>query len=397
MSKLKFFSNIHSVENKRIIVRLDLNVPMENSEIKDDTRIEVIKPLLDKLKDSGAKVILISHLGRPKGEVSPNLSLKPIFDYFKRKCNYNISFYQNKIDDEAVAFTKKLKSKDFVLFENIRFFKEEEANDENFAKNLAKLGDLFINEAFSCSHRMQASIHKITKFIDSYGGPLLEKELKSIDLLSKNKKKPVTCIIGGSKISTKINILTSLIKNSENLIVVGAMANNFIKFKNINVGKSLIENGVEKILKNIIDLSERNNCKIIIPLDVNSSTDLNGTPIRKDVHDIGSKEMILDIGEKTIGLINKIVDDSKTVFWNGPAGYYENENFSEGTISIARKIAKNTKTKSLVSIIGGGDTLAAIKNTGLQNSFTHLSTAGGAFLESLEGKELPGIKVLRKN
>ena len=244
---------------------------------------------------------------------------------------------------------------------------------------------------------MQASIHKITKFIDSYGGPLLEKELKSIDLLSKNKKKPVTCIIGGSKISTKINILTSLIKNSENLIVVGAMANNFIKFKNINVGKSLIENGVEKILKNIIDLSERNNCKIIIPLDVNSSTDLNGTPIRKDVHDIGSKEMILDIGEKTIGLINKIVDDSKTVFWNGPAGYYENENFSEGTISIARKIAKNTKTKSLVSIIGGGDTLAAIKNTGLQNSFTHLSTAGGAFLESLEGKELPGIKVLKKN
>ena len=397
MSKLKFFSNIHSVENKRIIVRLDLNVPMENSEIKDDTRIEVIKPLLDKLKDNGAKVILISHLGRPKGEVSPNLSLKPIFDYFKRKCNYNISFYQNKIDDEAVAFTKKLKSKDFVLFENIRFFKEEEANDENFAKNLAKLGDLFINEAFSCSHRMQASIHKITKFIDSYGGPLLEKELKSIDLLSKNKKKPVTCIIGGSKISTKINILTSLIKNSENLIVVGAMANNFIKFKNINVGKSLIENGVEKILKNIIDLSERNNCKIIIPLDVNSSTDLNGTPIRKDVHDIGSKEMILDIGEKTIGLINKIVDDSKTVFWNGPAGYYENENISEGTISIARKIAKNTKTKSLVSIIGGGDTLAAIKNTGLQNSFTHLSTAGGAFLESLEGKELPGIKVLKKN
>ena len=197
MSKLKFFSNIHSVENKRIIVRLDLNVPMENSEIKDDTRIEVIKPLLDKLKDSGAKVILISHLGRPKGEVSPNLSLKPIFDYFKRKCNYNISFYQNKIDDEAVAFTKKLKSKDFVLFENVRFFKEEEANDENFAKNLAKLGDLFINEAFSCSHRMQASIHKITKFIDSYGGPLLEKELKSIDLLSKNKKKPIKCNICG--------------------------------------------------------------------------------------------------------------------------------------------------------------------------------------------------------
>ncbi len=397
MSELKLFSNIYSLENKRVIVRLDLNVPIENSEIKDDTRIQVVIPLLNKLKDSGAKAILISHLGRPKGKVDTKLSLKPIFEYLKKKGNYNISFYQGKINNEAVEFTKKLKSGSFVLFENIRFYKEEEANEEIFAKNLAKLGDLFINEAFSCSHRTQASIHKITKFVDSYGGPLLEKEIKSIDLLIKNKKKPVSCIIGGSKISTKINILTSLIKNSENLIIVGAMANNFIKFKNINVGKSLIEKGVEKIIKQIIDLSKKNNCKIIIPIDVNSSTDLNGIPSHKSINNLQPKEMILDIGEETIRLINKTLDESRTVFWNGPAGYYENKNFATGTISIAKKIAENTKLKSLISIIGGGDTLAAIKNTGLQNSFTHLSTAGGAFLESLEGKELPGIKVLRKN
>ncbi len=397
MSELKLFSNIYSLENKRVIVRLDLNVPIENSEIKDDTRIQVVIPLLNKLKDSGAKVILISHLGRPKGKVDTKLSLKPIFEYLKKKGNYNISFYQGKINNEAVEFTKKLKSGSFVLFENIRFYKEEEANEEIFAKNLAKLGDLFINEAFSCSHRTQASIHKITKFVDSYGGPLLEKEIKSIDLLIKNKKKPVSCIIGGSKISTKINILTSLIKNSENLIIVGAMANNFIKFKNINVGKSLIEKGVEKIIKQIIDLSKKNNCKIIIPIDVNSSTDLNGIPSHKSINNLQPKEMILDIGEETIRLINKTLDESRTVFWNGPAGYYENKNFATGTISIAKKIAENTKLKSLISIIGGGDTLAAIKNTGLQNSFTHLSTAGGAFLESLEGKELPGIKVLRKS
>ena len=397
MSELKLFSNIYSLENKRVIVRLDLNVPIENSEIKDDTRIQVVIPLLNKLKDSGAKAILISHLGRPKGKVDTKLSLKPIFEYLKKKGNYNISFYKGKINNEAVEFTKKLKSGSFVLFENIRFYKEEEANEEIFAKNLAKLGDLFINEAFSCSHRTQASIHKITKFVDSYGGPLLEKEIKSIDLLIKNKKKPVSCIIGGSKISTKINILTSLIKNSENLIIVGAMANNFIKFKNINVGKSLIEKGVEKIIKQIIDLSKKNNCKIIIPIDVNSSTDLNGIPSHKSINNLQPKEMILDIGEETIRLINKTLDESRTVFWNGPAGYYENKNFATGTISIAKKIAENTKLKSLISIIGGGDTLAAIKNTGLQNSFTHLSTAGGAFLESLEGKELPGIKVLRKN
>ncbi len=397
MSNLKIFSSDISVSGKRVIVRLDLNVPINNSKIDDDTRIKVVEPFVKKLIENKAKVILLSHLGRPKGKVVSELSLKPIFNYLEKKLNGKIYFYQEKIDSKAVDASNKLKPGEVLLFENIRFFKEEEGDEETFAKNLSKLGDIYINEAFSCSHRKQASIHKITRFIDSYGGPLLEKEIQSINLIIKNKKKPVTCIIGGSKVSTKINILSSLSKKADNLVIVGAMANNFLKFKGINVGKSLIEEGSENIVKNINTLAAKNKCNIIIPVDWNTSSSVNGDPIYKSLKDMGSEDMILDIGKSTIDLISKTIDNSNTVFWNGPAGYYENKNFSTGTLSIANKIAENTKSKSLISIVGGGDTVAAIKNTGLENVFTHLSTAGGAFLESLEGKELPGIKVLEKN
>lgn len=397
MSDLKIFSSDISVSGKRIIVRLDLNVPINNSKIDDDTRIKVIEPFVNKLIENKAKVILLSHLGRPKGKVVSELSLKPIFNYLEKKLNGKIYFYQEKIDSKAVDASNKLKPGEVLLFENIRFFKEEEDDEETFAKNLSRLGDIYINEAFSCSHRKQASIHKITRFIDSYGGPLLEKEIQSINLIIKNKKKPVTCIIGGSKVSTKINILSSLSKKADNLVIVGAMANNFLKFKGINVGKSLIEEGSENIVKNINTLAAKNKCNIIIPVDWNTSSSVNGDPVYKSLKDMGSEDMILDIGKSTIDLISKTIDNSNTVFWNGPAGYYENKNFSTGTLSIANKIAENTKSKSLISIVGGGDTVAAIKNAGLENVFTHLSTAGGAFLESLEGKELPGIKVLKKN
>ena len=397
MSDLKIFSSDISVSGKRVIVRLDLNVPINNSKIDDDTRIKVIEPFVNKLIENKAKVILLSHLGRPKGKVVSELSLKPIFNYLEKKLNGKIYFYQEKIDSKAVDASNKLKPGEVLLFENIRFFKEEEGDEETFAKNLSRLGDIYINEAFSCSHRKQASIHKITRFIDSYGGPLLEKEIQSINLIIKNKKKPVTCIIGGSKVSTKINILSSLSEKVDNLVIVGAMANNFLKFKGINVGKSLIEEGSENIVKNINTLAAKNKCNIIIPVDWNTSSSVNGDPVYKSLKDMGSEDMILDIGKSTIDLISKTIDSSNTVFWNGPAGYYENKNFSTGTLSIANKIAENTKSKSLISIVGGGDTIAAIKNTGLENVFTHLSTAGGAFLESLEGKELPGIKVLKKN
>ena len=397
MSNLKIFSKDTPVNGKRVIVRLDLNVPISKSKIDDETRIKVVEPFINKLIENKAKVILLTHLGRPKGKVVSELSLKPIFHYLEKKLNGKIYFYQEKIDDKTVDVSNKLKPGEILLIENIRFFKEEESDEETFAKNLSKLGDIYINEAFSCSHRKQASIHKITKFIDSYGGPILEKEIQSINLIIKNRKRPVTCIIGGSKVSTKLNILSSLLKNTDNLVIVGAMANNFLKFKGVNVGASLIEKGSENTVKNINELAEKNKCKFIIPVDFNTSSNVNGEPIYKSLNDMGSEDIILDIGKKTIDLINKTIDKSNTVFWNGPAGYYENKNFSTGSLCIAKKIAENTNSKSLISIVGGGDTIAAIKNTGLENSFTHLSTAGGAFLECLEGRELPGIKVLKKN
>ena len=397
MSNLKIFSDKIPVAGKRIIVRLDLNVPIKNSKIDDDTRIKIIKPLIINLIKNKAKIIIISHLGRPKGQILADLSLQPIFEYFKKKISEKVFFYKGNIDDEAINQTKKLKPGQILLFENIRFYKEEENNDEKFAKKLSNLGEIYINEAFSCSHRKQASLDKITKFIDSYGGPNLEKEINSIDMILKNKKKPISCIIGGSKVSTKISILSKLLEIANNLIIVGAMANNFIKYKGFEIGSSLVENHSENKIKEIYDLSKKNNCKIIVPVDVKTSLELNGTPSNKKLKNIDSKDIILDIGEDTLKLINQLIDSSNTVFWNGPAGYYENKNFAEGSVLIARKMAHNTRSKSLISIVGGGDTLAAIKNTGLEKVFTHLSTAGGAFLESLEGKELPGIKVLKKN
>ena len=397
MSGLKIYSEEIPIKNKRVIVRLDLNVPINNSKIDDDTRIKIIEPFLIKLVENKAQIVLLSHLGRPKGKVVPELSLYPVFLYLKKKLKTNLFFYKNKIDHDAIEASKKLKAGEILFFENIRFFKEEEDDEETFAEILSKLGDIYINEAFSCSHRKQASMHKITKFIDSYGGPILAKEIKSIDLIIKNKKKPVTCIIGGSKVSTKINILSSLSEIADNLVIVGAMANNFLKLKGINVGASLIEKGSENSVKNINVLAKKNKCNILIPVDCNTSTDINGQPAYKLLNELRSNDIILDIGKKTINLINKTIDSSNTVFWNGPAGYYENKSFLSGSLSIANRIAENTKSKSLISIVGGGDTIATIKNTGLEKVFTHLSTAGGAFLESLEGKELPGIKVLKKS
>ena len=394
MSNLRIFSEKLDINNKRIIVRLDLNVPINNFKIEDNTRIKIIEPFINKLIEKKAKIILISHLGRPKGKIVKEMSLKPIFDYLQKNLGGKISFYQGEIDNDAVNASKNLMPGEVLLNENIRFFKEEENDDENFAKNLSKLGDFYINEAFSCSHRKQASLHKITKYIDSYGGPLLEKEIQSINLILKNKKEPVTSIIGGSKVTTKIKVLLNLIQNTNNIIIVGAMANNFLKFKGFNVGLSLLEKGTEKIIEDIYTSAGKNNCNIIIPLDCIVSNNLNGSPKLKSINEITSEDMVLDIGKKTVDLINKTVENSKTVFWNGPAGYFENKDFSSGTIAIAKKIGENSQSKSLISIVGGGDTLAAIKNTDYQKLFTHLSTAGGAFLESLEGKQLPGVKVL---
>mgnify|MGYP006147722739 FL=1 len=396
MSKIKYYSDTLDIQSKTIILRLDLNVPLKDKKIQDFTRITLALPFIKDLIKKKAKIIIISHLGRPKGSKVSELSLIPVYKFLKEQLKSNLFFFMGNIDEEIKSKCSYLKEGEIILLENIRFSKGESENDDVLAKKLASLGDIYINDAFSCSHREQASIHKITKYIqESYAGPLLKKEVEAINLVIKNKKEPVTCIIGGSKISTKINVISNLIKNVNNIVIVGAMANNFLAFKGFKIGKSLLEENSNKIINEIYAKAQQNNCNIIIPEDCNVSTSFEGAGTAKTKDGINNNEIILDIGPKTIKNIENIIDQSNTVLWNGPAGYFENQNFIAGTLAIANKISKNTSNKSLVSILGGGDTIAAINKSNEKFTFTHLSTAGGAFLEFLEGKDLPGLNVLK--
>ncbi len=396
MGKLKALDENLNLTDKRIILRVDLNIPIQEGQVTDKTRIKKIIPVIKEFTNKKAKIILISHLGRPKGKIDEKLSLKPITPILENLLNSKVYFSNESCGSSTIEKSNKIKAGEVLLLENIRFNKGEESNSESFAKDLSKVGDIYINEAFSCSHRAHASICEITKHIDSYAGKLLSEEVNMINMLTSEAEKPVVCIIGGSKISTKIGILSNLVKKMQTIVIVGAMANNFIKHKGYNIGKSLFEKDKENLLKNIIDKCEKNNCKLVIPEDVIVAKNIESEAKLKSLNEIEDTDLILDIGENTVKKIYNIIDKSKTILWNGPAGYFELEKFSTGSNKIAKKINENTKNKSLKSIAGGGDTVAAINKSGCSDGFTYISTAGGAFLELLEGKILPGIKVLEK-
>jgi len=397
MSKLKALDNNLNLAEKRIILRVDLNVPMLEGKVTDKSRIKKVIPIIKEFTKKKAKVILISHLGRPKGKIEKKLSLKPIAPIIENLLKSKVYFSDKSYGSTVIEKSNEIKAGEILLLENIRFNKEEEANEGNFAKELSKIGDVYVNEAFSCCHRAHASVSEITKYIDSYAGKLLSEEVSVINMLTSKAAKPVSCIIGGSKISTKIGVLSNLVKKMQSIVIVGAMANNFIKYKGHNIGKSLYEKNQENLLKDIIKKCETNNCKLVIPEDVIVAKSLESEAKLKSLNKIDDTDLILDIGENTINKIYKIIDESKTILWNGPAGYFELEKFSVGSNKIAKKITEKTKNKSLTSIAGGGDTIAAINKSGCSDGFTYISTAGGAFLELLEGKILPGIKVLEKN
>ena len=396
MLGIKYFPQKLNIEGKKLIVRVDLNVPLKDKKIQDPTRILQVLPFLQDLIKRKSKIILISHLGRPKGVRNGDLSLLPIYKYLKGKLDTKMYFYTGEINNEVKIKCSYLKESEVLLIENIRFFKEETENNENFSKKLGELGEIYINDAFSCSHRKQSSIYSITKFVkEIYAGPLLKKEITAINSVIKEKKDPVTCIIGGSKVSTKIGVISSLMKIASNIVVVGAMANNFLAYKKYEIGKSLKEENSADVVEKILKEAEASKCKILIPEDCLVSKSFEGEAIAKDIKSVGKDEIILDIGPKTIKIIEEIIDNSNTIMWNGPAGYFESKNFALGTNAIAQKVSENTKNRSLTSVLGGGDTVSAINKSGLDLSFTHLSTAGGAFLEYLEGKDLPGLSVLK--
>ena len=386
MTKIKQLENKHNIEGKRVLLRVDFNVPINDGSITESSRIKKVLPTIKYLISKKAKIIIISHLGRPKGKIVPRLSLKPIAKKLSHYLNQNIFFLDSTIGKKAVEKSKETPKGKVLILENLRFYEEEELNSQSFAKELSKNGDVYVNEAFSCSHRAHASVAEITKHIDSYAGKMTLKEINAIKMLTNEAKKPITCIVGGSKISTKIGVLINLIRKMDTVVIVGAMANNFIKHKGYKIGKSLFEKNQENLLNEIIKKCEINNCNLVLPSDVIVSKNHNSKGELKSLEKVDDNDIILDIGKKTIENISKIIDESKTVLWNGPAGYFEVKEFSTGSNKIAKKITENTKNKSLISVAGGGDTAAAINKFGCENGFTYISTAGGAFLELLEGK-----------
>ena len=386
-------NEIH-LNGKKILLRLDLNVPLENGKITDTTRIDKIIPTINFLLKKNAKIIILSHMGRPKGKIKNELSLKPLCESLKDKLNENIKLITKNLNEINSSDLFNDQDGKIVMLENLRFYEEEEKNNSEFAKHLASLGDIYVNDAFSCSHRAHASIFEITKFLPSYAGFQLNLEINALTKITSEIKKPITCIIGGSKISTKINIIKNLIPKFNNIVIVGGMANNILKYKGHNIGKSIQEDNCDRIIEEIFTLSKKEGCKIIYPLDVAVSRDLNGSSEIKGLNDVLEDELILDIGPKSIKNINNIIEESNTILWNGPAGYFENPNFAKGSIEIAKKIIEKNKSNTIYSVAGGGDTVALLNSMGAINNFNFVSTAGGAFLEYLEGKELPGIKAL---
>ena len=386
-------NEIH-LNGKKILLRLDLNVPVENGKITDTTRIDKIIPTINFLLKKNAKIIILSHMGRPKGKIKNELSLKPLCESLKDKLNENIKLITKNLNEINSSDLFNDQDGKIVMLENLRFYEEEEKNNSEFAKHLASLGDIYVNDAFSCSHRAHASIFEITKFLPSYAGFQLSLEINALTKITSEIKKPITCIIGGSKISTKINIIKNLIPKFNNIVIVGGMANNILKYKGHNIGKSIQEDNCDRIIEEIFTLSKKEGCKIIYPLDVAVSRDLNGSSEIKGLNDVLEDELILDIGPKSIKNINNIIEESSTILWNGPTGYFENPNFAKGSIEIAKKIIEKNKSNTIYSVVGGGDTVALLNSMGAVNNFNFVSTAGGAFLEYLEGKELHGIKAL---
>ena len=379
---------------KTVLLRLDLNVPLKNGIITDETRINKIIPTLDLLIKKNTKILIVSHVGRPNGKVNKDLSLKSICESLEKKIKIKI-----KLINKDIFKIKKndlfREPKDKIIFlENIRFYIEEERNELNFSKHLASFADLFVNDAFSCSHRSHASLCKITEFLPSFAGLQLEAEVNALKKVTTEIKKPVTCIIGGSKISTKIEIIKNLIPRFDNIIFVGGMANNILSYKGNRIGKSIYEKNCYNLIKEIFDSSKNQLCEITYPKDVLVGKNMNDNATIKDLKDVNNDDLILDVGPKTLKKIQSIIESSRTVLWNGPAGYFENPNFAKGSFEIAKTIIKKNKSNSIYSVVGGGDTVAVINQLNAIEDFNFVSTAGGAFLKYLEGKELPGIKAL---
>ncbi len=396
LDKLKTTDDI-DVVGKRVIVRADLNVPIKNGKVTDATRLERVVPGLKALSDRGAKVIVISHFGRPKG-VDPELSLRPVAQTLQDLLGRPVKFGEDSIGAAAEAAVQSLSNGDIAVLENLRFHKGEEKNDPEFASALAKLGDVFVGDAFSCSHRAHASTEGITHHLPSYAGPLLMEEINALRTALEKPQRPTAALVGGAKVSTKIPVLTNLVAKVDKLIIGGGMANTFLQAAGTNVGKSLAEPEFAETAREILAKAKEKGCEIVLPVDAVIAREFKEGAASEVVaiDDVPPDAMILDVGPKSVAHVTDVLAGTKTLLWNGPMGAFEISPFGDGTFAVARAAASLTKAGKLVSVAGGGDTVAALNAANVTDEFTYVSTAGGAFLEWLEGRELPGIAALAR-
>jgi phosphoglycerate kinase len=384
------------VKGKRVLLRVDLNVPMENGRVTDLTRLERVAPTILEISDKGGRVILLAHFGRPKGR-EPKDSLKPVAAALAQVIKQPIAFADDCIGEVAQKAVTAMRDGDILCLENTRFHKEEEKNDPAFVAELAKLGDIFVNDAFSAGHRAHASTEGLGHVLPAYAGRTMQAELEALSKALEAPTKPVIAIVGGAKVSTKIDLLENLVAKVDALVIGGGMANTFLHAQGVGIGKSLAEKDLAETALRIIDKAEAENCAIILPVDavVAFHFAANAPSHAYGLDAIPPDGMILDVGPQSIARIHAAIDDAATLVWNGPLGAFELPPFDRGTVLAARHAAERTRAKKLVSVAGGGDTVAALNQAGVAGDFTYVSTAGGAFLEWMEGKPLPGVEVLK--
>jgi phosphoglycerate kinase len=384
------------LNGKRVLVRVDLNVPVENGKVTDATRVERAVPTIKTITDKGGKVILLSHFGRPKGRDLKE-SLKPVAVEVAKIIGKPVAFADDCIGEAAEKAVATMKPGDVLCLENTRFYKEEEKNDPQFAAALAKLGDIYVNDAFSAAHRAHASTEGLAHKLPAYAGLAMQAELEALEKALGAPKKPVIAIIGGAKVSTKLELLENLIAKVDALVIGGGMANTFLHARGLNVGKSLAEKDMADTARRIMDKADDQNCAILLPIDAIVGYHFQANTPSHDygVDAIPADGMMLDVGPQSVERIQAAIDDAATLVWNGPLGAFELTPFDKATVAVAQYAAKRTKAGHLVSIAGGGDTVAALNHAKAGHDFTYVSTAGGAFLEWMEGKNLPGVEALK--
>jgi len=396
VSSFKTLDDIGDVAGKRVLVREDLNVPMDGARVTDDTRLRAAAPTIAELSDKGAIVLVLAHFGRPKGERHPDMSLalvtKPLGEVLGRE----VRFIDDCAGAEAKSAVADLQSGDIAVLENTRFHKGEEKNDPELAQAIAELGDLYVNDAFSAAHRAHASTEGLAHILPAFAGRSMQAELEALEKALGNPEHPVAAVVGGAKVSTKLDVLKNLVSKVDHLIIGGGMANTFLAARGVNVGKSLCEHDLKDTVLEILEAADKADCTVHLPYDVVVAKEFRANPPTRtiNVHEVEADEMILDVGPAAVESLGDALKTCRTLVWNGPLGAFETPPFDTATVALAQTAAALTQSGSLVSVAGGGDTVAALNQAGVADQFSVVSTAGGAFLEWMEGRELPGVAAL---